>query len=108
MSKISVLGCGGWGTALSMLCADNDHEVVLWGKFADEVNTLKATRTTRLLEGVTVPSSIKITDNINDIKNFRGILYLRDDFSHLRSRAFRPHQVHGKAFFSAIIITFSF
>ena len=81
MSKISVLGCGGWGTALSMLCADNDHEVVLWGKFTDEVNALKATRTTRLLEGVTVPSSIKITDNINDIKNLGGIFDFGNKFS---------------------------
>lgn len=81
MSKISVLGCGGWGTALSMLCADNDHEVVLWGKFADEVNTLKATRTTRLLEGVTVPSSIKITDNINDIKNSDVVIIATPSFA---------------------------
>lgn len=30
MSKIAVLGAGSWGTALSIVLADNGHDVRLW------------------------------------------------------------------------------
>lgn len=44
MAKISVLGAGSWGTALSVLLNNNGHEVRLWSRFQEEVDTLKQTR----------------------------------------------------------------
>ena len=41
--KISVLGSGGWGTALAILSALCSHKTVLWGKFKEEIDNLKAT-----------------------------------------------------------------
>ena len=41
MAKISVLGAGSWGTALSVLLNNNGHEVRLWSRFQEEVDTLK-------------------------------------------------------------------
>lgn len=44
MAKISVLGAGSWGTALSVLLNNNGHEVRLWSRFQEEVDTLKQTK----------------------------------------------------------------
>ena len=41
--KISVLGSGGWGTALAILSYNCSHKTVLWGKFQDEIETIKTT-----------------------------------------------------------------
>ena len=41
MKKIGVLGAGSWGTALSVLLNNNGHEVRLWSRFQEEVDTLK-------------------------------------------------------------------
>ena len=30
MEKVVVLGAGSWGTALSMVLAQNGHQVILW------------------------------------------------------------------------------
>lgn len=67
MAKISVLGSGGWGTALAILSADNKHETVMWGKFEDEMKYLNFTRKNPLLEGVIIPSEIELTSDIQKI-----------------------------------------
>src|SRR5699024_8340550 len=43
MSKIAVLGAGSWGTALSIVLADNNHEVRLWSHRADKVSKINDT-----------------------------------------------------------------
>ena len=67
MSRISVLGAGGWGIALAVSLADR-HEVLIWSPFEDEINLLKKNRTNeKLLKDVFLPENIKLTSNINDI-----------------------------------------
>ena len=44
--KITVLGSGGWGTALSILLHDNGHAVTLWSYEAHETETLRTTHET--------------------------------------------------------------
>ena len=44
MAKISVLGAGSWGTALSLLLFNNGHEVKLWSALEDEVEMLNKKR----------------------------------------------------------------
>ena len=34
MAKITILGSGGWGTALAITAFDSGHEVTLWSPFA--------------------------------------------------------------------------
>ena len=41
MAKVSVMGAGGWGTALAILLHNNGHEVMLWSALGDEVNLLR-------------------------------------------------------------------
>ena len=65
--KISVLGSGGWGIAISVAAKRNGHEVVLWSLFEKEVEDLLTRRESRkLLPGVKIPEDILITNNLSD------------------------------------------
>ena len=67
MAKISVLGAGSWGTALSILLSNNGHEVRLWSRFQEEVDALRETRElTFKLPGVHIPEDIDITADLKD------------------------------------------
>lgn len=66
MSKISVLGAGGWGLALSLVAVENKNEVTVWSPFESEVAELcTAGESKKLLPGVKIPSSIKITTDLS-------------------------------------------
>ena len=65
MSKVSVLGAGGWGLALSLVAYDNGCEVTVWSPFEAEVSALLETRESKkLLPGVKIPGGISITTDI--------------------------------------------
>jgi glycerol-3-phosphate dehydrogenase (NAD(P)+) len=60
--NITVIGTGGWGTALAVLLHGNGHRVTLWGRLPEEVEPILATRENKLLlPGVKVPEEIVIT-----------------------------------------------
>lgn len=62
MAKISVLGAGSWGTALSLLLHNNGHSVRLWSALKDEVEMLNTKREHESkLPGVRLPEDIEIT-----------------------------------------------
>lgn len=65
MTKITVLGSGGWGMALAIIAHNNGCKVTLWSPFKDEVNLLKEKRTNeKLLKDIYIPDDIDITDDI--------------------------------------------
>ena len=64
MRKITVLGDGGWGTALAMTLLKNDHSVTLWGPFEDNIEAIRSTRKNRFLPGVDLPAELNATSNI--------------------------------------------
>lgn len=65
MSKITVLGPGGWGIALALSAHNKGHKVCMWSPFKQEVDALNATRKNeRLLPGIIIPDDILITDDI--------------------------------------------
>jgi glycerol-3-phosphate dehydrogenase (NAD(P)+) len=60
--NITVIGAGGWGTALAVLLCGNGHRVTLWGRLPEEVEPILATRENKLLlPGVKVPEEITVT-----------------------------------------------
>ncbi len=61
--KISVLGSGGWGTAIAILSYNCSHKTVLWGKFESEIETIKSAQENPLLKGVEIPNGIEITSD---------------------------------------------
>ncbi len=64
--KITVLGAGGWGLALALTLDTNKHDVAVWSPFENEVNALlKNRKNEKLLPGITIPDSIKITTDLS-------------------------------------------
>lgn len=81
MAKTAVLGSGGWGTALAILCHNNGHDVVLWGKFEDEINNLIKTRENPLLKNVKIPQEIKLSCDINDVSSAQFVIIATPSFA---------------------------
>ena len=79
--KISVLGSGGWGIALAMLCNDCKQNVVIWGKFQEEIDHILKFRESPLLKGVRIPESICATSDINEIRGSDIIIIATPSFA---------------------------
>jgi glycerol-3-phosphate dehydrogenase (NAD(P)+) len=64
--RISVLGAGAWGTALAVQAASR-HDVMLWGRDAQQIDTLRSTRTNaRYLPGITLPLPLALSADLAD------------------------------------------
>ncbi len=65
--KISVIGAGGWGTALAILLHFNGHRVTLWEYKKNYARTLRRTRINNLyLPKVKIPEEIEITNSVSE------------------------------------------
>jgi glycerol-3-phosphate dehydrogenase (NAD(P)+) len=59
--KITVLGAGAWGTALSRLLQDSTHRVTLWGYDHEALEDIRRTgRNDRYLPGIELPREIAL------------------------------------------------
>ncbi len=63
--NITVLGSGGWGTALALVLLDNGHQVSLWCRRPDKCREMGRTRENPLLKGVPLPEALRITDRLD-------------------------------------------
>jgi len=62
MGKITVIGAGSWGTALSLVLADNGHDVVLYGREQQNVDAINERHMNdQFLPGVLLPETLKAT-----------------------------------------------
>ena len=67
MAKITILGSGGFGLALAVMCDNAGHEVTVWSKFSDEIETIKSTgELASKLPGVKVSKTIRLTTDIKE------------------------------------------
>ena len=65
MANIAVIGAGGWGTALAVMAHQYGNTVSLWSPFEEEVAAIRRhDEHKKLLPGVAVPPSIRLTTNI--------------------------------------------
>ncbi|MFW6276170.1 MAG: NAD(P)H-dependent glycerol-3-phosphate dehydrogenase [Bacteroidota bacterium] len=68
INKISVLGAGGWGTALATILAESFDKVILWSHDDDtsaEINTRHTNST--YIEGIKIPENVVATNDFMPI-----------------------------------------
>ncbi len=63
--KITVLGSGGWGTALALLLLDNGNDVTLWSFMEEECRVLREKRENPMLKGVPLPEALHLTSSMD-------------------------------------------
>lgn len=60
--KITIIGDGGWGTAIGLLLNSNGHTITLWGPFEDYLEEIRTTgENSRYLKGVKLPNTLRWT-----------------------------------------------
>ena len=68
MAKITILGSGGFGLSLAVMCVNGGHDVTVWSKFQDEIDTIKRSGELRSkLPGVMIPKAVKLTTDISQV-----------------------------------------
>jgi glycerol-3-phosphate dehydrogenase (NAD(P)+) len=67
IDKTTILGAGGWGTALAWLWGKKGRQVCLWSHNADRAVRMQKTRENRdYLPGIKLPQSVRITSELRD------------------------------------------
>ena len=86
MAKISVIGSGGWGIALTVLLYKNGHDLTIWSFDKREAEELKTTREnkTKLLN-ILIPEDIKVTDDLKEAVDNKDVLILAVPSKAIRS-----------------------
>ncbi|MDP8298419.1 MAG: NAD(P)H-dependent glycerol-3-phosphate dehydrogenase [Candidatus Tantalella remota] len=69
MSKVCIIGDGGWGTALAILLVEKGVDTVLWSYSPEYAEYLdKKRENSKFLEGVPLPADLKITSDVDEAK----------------------------------------
>ena len=79
--NITVLGSGGWGTALALLLLENGHTVTLWSFSPQEAQAIAHTRENPLLKGVPIPAVLNITSDMACVSDCEAIVLATPSFA---------------------------
>ncbi|WP_088050473.1 NAD(P)H-dependent glycerol-3-phosphate dehydrogenase [Virgibacillus dakarensis] len=64
MAKVAVLGAGSWGTALSIVLADNGHDVRLWTHRKEQAEAINSTHKNEKYLEIMIPEKINAYDDL--------------------------------------------
>ena len=79
--KISVLGSGGWGTALALVLLENGHDVTLWSYTQEECDVLRETGENPMLKGVPLPETLKRTADLACVEGCGAVVLATPSFA---------------------------
>ncbi len=79
--NITVLGSGGWGTALALLLLENGHKVTLWSYKEEESATLRRERENPVLRGVSLPEELELTADMRCVKGCQVVVLATPSFA---------------------------
>ncbi len=102
--KVTVIGDGGWGTALAMVLNRNGHDTTVWGPFGEYIEEVKTSRENKTyLPGVEIPESIHWTCDHEAAVQGAGlvVLVVPSRFYKATVEAFQPHIPEGALVVSA-------
>lgn len=88
MSRISVIGAGSMGTAVSTLLAKNGHSVCMWSFLKEEVDMINNFREQKdKLPGVIIPETVKCTNDLAESINGAELIVFVIPSQTIRSNA---------------------
>ena len=65
--KVTVIGAGGWGTAIALLLAENGHGVSMWGHDPANVERMRRDgENARYLKDVALPAELTLTSDCEE------------------------------------------
>lgn len=79
--NLVVLGSGGWGTAIAMLLHKNGNAVTLWSHDAEKAKEMRLSRYNPLLQNVSIPEGISITNDLNCLKTAELAVFAPPSFA---------------------------
>jgi len=79
--KTTVLGSGGWGTALALVLLENGHDVTLWSYNDAESAVLRETGENPMLKGVPLPKTLKYATNISCVNGCKVVILATPSFA---------------------------
>ncbi|MDD2377781.1 MAG: NAD(P)-dependent glycerol-3-phosphate dehydrogenase [Bacilli bacterium] len=75
--RISIIGTGAYGLALSLMFNENDNDIIMWTKLENELEELSTKHSNeRVLPGVKIPDNIKFTNNMEDAVKDRELIVI--------------------------------
>ena len=92
--RVTVLGDGGWGTALALVNLRRGNDVMMWSAFADYAKVLEEKRVNvKFLPKVKLPKTLKITSNLREAVEFSDVLVLAIPSQYLRNILFKIREL---------------
>jgi glycerol-3-phosphate dehydrogenase (NAD(P)+) len=92
--KTTVLGCGRWGSFIASYLAGLGHTATLWGrKGSANLRQLMSTRRNEYLE---LPSSVVMTDNLDDALRGSDAVFIAITTKHFRNLAKKLSLLHNR------------
>ena len=79
--KITVLGSGGWCTALALLLTDNGHDVTLWSHSARRSALLEQARENPRLPGVPLPEALHLSAALDSLRESGAVVMATPSFA---------------------------
>lgn len=79
--KVSVIGSGGWGTALALVLLENGNDVTMWSYTQEESDVLQKTRENPMLKGVLLPESLALTTDLKCVRGCKAVVLSTPSFA---------------------------
>ena len=73
-NKVFVLGSGSWGTALASVLADNQVDVLIYGRDKNEVDDINQNHRNSKYFSTNLPVNLIATNDLSHAKNYPLIL----------------------------------
>ncbi len=82
---IAVIGCGGWGTALSLLLCRAGHRVTMWGVDPEYVKKMRVSgENTMFLPGIEIPEDMELSSDPGGCVEKAGVVVAATPIAYMR------------------------